>query len=250
MVKVPAQQGLFDDLPERDRSSLGVRWWILAIVAHAALLWVPIAWYEARDPSSEAEPVTVTIVAPAPAAEDLEATDPAEPSPPEKAPERVPEAPTEMTREHAPDTPAKSPAPMMADTPPPEGIEEPEPVSLEVQKLLETVAAMDWSQPEEVPGVIGRSTKSEVTEWLRQPVLALEGNTFDGMSAPSEVEVTDRWMSPGGTQNVVIRAPDGNTYCGRQGPADDLRPWLQMPMLFHRCAGGGKRSGAASWRNN
>jgi hypothetical protein len=250
MAKEPTRQRLFDDLPLRDRSPLRAHWWILALAFHAALLGIPVAWHGTTGPSPEAEPVTVTFVAPPRVADDPEPVEPAEPVPPEEPPERVPDPPVEIARQRPPEPPAPNPPPILTDTPPPGEAEEPEPVPLEMRKLLETVAAMDWSEPEREARAIGRSTESEVTEWLRQPVLALEGNTFDGMTAPSEVEITDRWMSPGGEQNVVIRAPDGNTYCGRQGPVDDLRPWLQMPMLFHRCAGGGKRGGAASWRNN
>ena len=255
MVEESSQRPLFDDLPERDRSPMRARWWIFAVAVHLGLLWVPIAWYEARSPSPDAGPVTVTIVSPPPVAEDPEPVDPVVPPSPEVAPDPVPETPAQRTRAQPPETPEPDNPPVLAITPPGEEIGEPEPapaepVPLDVQRLLETVAAMDWREPEEERRDLGRSTDSEVTEWLRQPVLALEDNTFDGMTAPPEVEITDRWMSPGGEHNVVIRGPDGNTYCGRQGPADDLRPWLQMPMLFHRCAGGGKRGGLSSWRNN
>jgi hypothetical protein len=250
MAKHAAQRQLFDDLPERDRSPLRARWWIFAIAVHASLLWLPIAWYEAAHRVTEPEPVTVTIERPLPEFEARESIEPVEPAPPEESTEPVLAAPTELVQEQAREAPAQDPEPVRAETPSPEEIGEPEQPTLEVQQLLDTVATMDWSDPAEVIRELGRSTESEITGWLRQPVLALEDNTFDGMAAPSEVEITDRWMSPGGEHNVVIRAPDGSSYCGRQGPADDLRPWLQMPMLFHRCAGGGKRSGGSSWRNN
>jgi len=71
-----------------------------------------------------------------------------------------------------------------------------------------------------------------------------------GMTAPSSIDVVDRWFEPGGAQRVVICDPDGNTYCGRQEAVDDLRPWLQMPMMLHPCGGAGKRSGQPGWRNN
>lgn len=250
MVMDPPQRQLFDDLPARDRSPINARWWILALALHATLLWVPIAWYEVPPRSPESGPVTVTIVNPPPPTESPDPIEAVEPPPPEDPPKSVPEAPTDQAQERSPETPAAYESPVLAESPPVDVIGKPEPVPLEVLQLLESVAAMDWSEPEEARRALGRATESEVTDWLRQPVLALEDNTFDGMTAPSEVEITDRWMSPGGEHNVVIRAPDGNTYCGRQGPVDDLRPWLQMPMLFHRCAGGGKRNGTSSWRNN
>lgn len=245
---------LFDDLPERDRSPLRARWWGVAIALHAALLFVPLTWYHLPDPQPEPEAVAVTIFTPPslPEPQPLEPIEPAETPVRPESEEPPVDVPQDVVQEPAPapPDPVSDPArePEAQQAPAPEVAGEPPP--LEVQRLLETVAAMDWSEPEEKTRSLGRSTESEITEWLRQPVLALEDNTFDGMAAPTEVEITDRWLSPGGEQNVVIRAPDGNTYCGRQGPVDDLRPWLQMPMLFHRCAGGGKRSGTSSWRNN
>jgi hypothetical protein len=245
-----AQITLFDDLPERDRSPLRARWWGVALALHAALLLLPLTWYDRPDPQPVPEPVTVTIFTP-PSAREPEPRAPIDPVVP-PAPQELAEPPIAVPEEVARETPPAPPEPASdpgkVETPPPEVAEEPP--SFEVQRLLETVAAMDWSEPEAETRTLGRATESEITEWLRQPVLAQENNTFDGMAAPTEVEITDRWMSPGGETNVVIRAPDGNTYCGRQGPVDDLRPWLQMPMLFHRCAGGGKRSSGTSWRNN
>mgnify|MGYP001821766856 FL=1 len=251
MVNASAQQRLFDDLPDRDQSPLRARWWTAALAFHATLLLVPIAWHEARNPSPDSAAVAVTLItAPLVEPERAAPPDPVAAPQPVETPAPPPDPSTEVMDDRPPKLTESGADPPVTDPPAPENSRPPGPPPLGIQRLLETVAAMDWSQPESEIQTLGRSTESELTEWLRQPVLALGDNTFDGMTAPTETEVMDRWMSPGGEHNVVIRAPDGNTYCGRQGPVDDLRPWLQMPMLFHRCAGGGKRGGASSWRNN
>ena len=124
-------------------------------------------------------------------------------------------------------------------------------------QLLDAITRMEWDrspaqthQDSGQPPELARSTSSATLEALYRPLIAMQANEFDGMTAPSSVEVVDRWLEPGGAHRVVFRSPDGNTYCGRQEAVDDFRPWLEMPMMVHRCGGGGKRSGKQGWRNN
>jgi hypothetical protein len=76
---------------------------------------------------------------------------------------------------------------------------------------------------------------------LSKRILPLEENLFDDYLLPSSSEVLDQWQEPGGVQRMVVRLPNGETLCGRQEPVNDFRPWEQMPMMFGRCGGGGKR---------
>ncbi len=235
---------LFDDLPPRNRRPLRVRWWLIAVVAHLALLALPVSWWNRE--TAPAESLVVELVTPPPAL-DIPAA-PAEPKPPDPeptvAPDVPPPAPPTLT-----ETPTEPPTdPAGAASPESERPDEPE-QELEIQRLLEAVSIMDWKTPD-APALLGRKTTSEAVEAMRAPLLASTVNAFDGMPAPTGTEIVDRWMSPGGVHQVVVRGPDGNTYCGRQEAPNDLRPWLQMPMLFHRCAGGGKRGSGGSWRNN
>jgi hypothetical protein len=235
---------LFDDLPPRNRRPLLVRWWLIAVVAHLALLALPVSWWNREMEPSES--LVVELVAPPPAAE--APTAPSAPAPPEPKPALEPDVPppTPLTLAESPRDPPPEPA--VSVTPEPKRPEDTE-RELEIQRLLEAVAAMDWTTPD-ASATLGRTTTSEAVDAMRAPLLASTDNAFDGMPAPADTEIVDRWMSPGGVHQVVVRGPDGNTYCGRQEAPNDMRPWLQMPMLFHRCAGGGKRGRGASWRNN
>lgn len=237
---------LFGDLPPRDRQPLGFRWWLFAGVAHLALLALPVTWWSREAPiidplvvrllpSPEAivPPARRPIPVPSPAS----GPDPLTPAP-ETAPNDLPPAVTDIE----PAEPGAPPGP--EERIPSTAVE-----TLEIQRLLEAVADMDWTVPD-APSNPGRSTTSDVLEAMRAPLLSSTDNAFDGMAAPADTEIVDRWMSPDGVHRVVVRGPDGNTYCGRQEAPNDLRPWLQMPMMFHPCGGGGKRSGGASWRNN
>ena len=96
-------------------------------------------------------------------------------------------------------------------------------------------------QPAAEAEPLGRSTSNAAYERAQRALMPTRANAFDGMTAPAVATVTDRWLRPDGTHEVVMRAPDGRSYCGRQPPTDPMRPWLQMPMLWHRCAGGGAR---------
>lgn len=240
----PTPTGLFSDLPPRDRRPLPLRWWLLAAAAHLALLALPVSLGNRN--SQPVDPLVVRLLAaperpasptrrPAPVPKE------SDPEPSTPVPEPVPAPPPELRPDSEPQTTLTDAA---GPDPSDDAVRE-----FEIQRLLEAVAAMDWKTPE-APSTLGRSTRSDIVEAMRSPLLSATDNAFDGMTAPAETEIVDRWMSPNGVHQVVVRGPDGNTYCGRQEAPNDLRPWLQMPMLFHRCAGGGKRSGNGGWRNN
>ena len=239
----PSANGLFADLPPRPSGLLRSRWWLLALALHLLILWLTASlWPPDRDagPPVSVEvrlerpltppPLTIPASPPEPIARP-ETARPPEPSRTVEAPDRQPADDT------APADPAAEPA-VRAETP-----------SLRVERLLESVAAMDWATPAATRSISRPVTSATAEAWAR-PLLPRGANALDGTFAPDDVEIVDRWQGLGGVHQVVIRAPDGNTYCGRQAPMDDFRPWTQMPMLFHRCAGGGKRREGASWRNN
>jgi len=69
-----------------------------------------------------------------------------------------------------------------------------------------------------------------------------EGNTFDGMMAPVETELVDRWQAADGSANVVINTPNGDTLCGRAEAWNPMQPLLEHLMMFRSCGGGGKRT--------
>jgi hypothetical protein len=69
-----------------------------------------------------------------------------------------------------------------------------------------------------------------------------DNNLFDGMVAPAETELVDRWQAADGSNNVVINTPNGETLCGRAEAWDPLRPLMEPLMMFRSCGGGGKRT--------
>lgn len=250
MTAISYNGPLFDDLPPRKTSPLAGGWVLLALAIHLALL--TLLEPERVAPMQPVTERTVNVVLEPPSRQISEPL-PATPAP--LLPEPVPAQEIEPGPATASPVPA---APTTEQTAPTARIERPPtpeaaPPTLSVERLLDAVAAMDWSiadASEESSPKLSRPTDSELLDHLRRPVLPGVSNRFDGMTSPSEVEIMDRWMGADGTHEVVVRSPDGNVYCGRQGPVDDLRPWLQMPMMFRPCGGGGKRSGSGSWRNN
>lgn len=243
MSAIALETPVFRDISDR-RQRMPANFILLALLLHLLLLGIP----------SDQEPL------PAPPLEvALQFETPLMDIAPE--PLILPQEPVEMAvpdQDEAPDqvtpaTPARADNQEAALTPAPAGLpvepqQEPVP-DLVRAELLEAVARMDWGEPEKSQG-LARETHSETLQRLARPVLPGQSNAFDGMTAPSEVEIMDRWLEPGGAQRVVIRTPDGKTYCGRQEAMDAMRPWLTMPMMFHGCGGGGKRSGNQDWRNN
>lgn len=78
-------------------------------------------------------------------------------------------------------------------------------------------------------------------------------NWFEGMAMPRSTEIVDRWQSNDGSQNTVVNLSNGTTICGRQAASDPLRPMLVNLMMFRPCGGGGKRTfslGSSKFRSN
>ncbi|KAA9133311.1 hypothetical protein F3N42_02865 [Marinihelvus fidelis] len=200
----------------------------LALVLHVGLLLWPVIREQPATPTETA--VEITLVTP-PA--------PVEPPPPEPEPEPAPDPEPEPVPEPE----------AIAATPPPDPVPEPRPDPVEVEDprppsattIIDSIADTDLERADEGPRPIGRATESELVERMRRPLLAMVENDFDGVYLDGSSELLDRWQDDDGTYNVVIRGKDGKSYCGRQSPADPFRPWLQMPIMYHPCAGGGKR---------
>jgi hypothetical protein len=74
-----------------------------------------------------------------------------------------------------------------------------------------------------------------------RPGIPRETNLFDGMSAPAEVEIIDRWLAADGSHNVVVNSPSGETYCGRTEAWSPLNPLFEPIMMWRPCGGGGRR---------
>jgi len=192
------------------------RFLAMAVLLHAAVLLAPVLrWMENRNPATVLEvrlqpsqPQPVRILPPARIAI--------------AGPPSVTPGPAVVAGPALPQPPAEPPRPP-------------------VGSLLDQVARMDWSRPEPAIVPVGRPVESAFYARFRRPVLERRRTLFDHRQAPRAAEVLDRWLEPGGTQRVVVNTPSGETLCGRQAAVDVFRPWLQMPMLFHRCGGGGER---------
>lgn len=197
-----------------------------AVLLHVALLALPL---RRASPPTPASPVLeVSLLASFVTARESPTRRPAPAAPP-------------TTKKVSPD-PQRSPRPLpktRADT------QRPEPTAatgrLTVARLLDQATRMNWPETHRPKARIGRPSSSESLGGLRRQILPLEPNLFDDYALPASVETIDRWLEPGGAHRVVVRTPTGHTLCGRQEPVDVFRPWGQMPMMFHLCAGGGQR---------
>ena len=67
-------------------------------------------------------------------------------------------------------------------------------------------------------------------------------NLFNGMVAPNQVEIIDRWRAADGSHNVVVNLPNGRTVCGRAEASNPMQPLLEPVMMFRECGGGSQRS--------
>jgi hypothetical protein len=212
---------------------IAIRYLLLALLLHAGLLLLP-AFNEPPPPPDQG--LDIVLLRPAVVLN--------EPLPRAARPEQ-PAAPTAQPQPGAPGpeaTPGETrpPPPGMATGEP---VERPpvEPAMPTVARLRDSLSGLVKEPPGAAPQSLGRPTSSAFYQRMRQPLLPLADNRFSPYAAPLETEIVDRWQSPEGVHQVVVKTPNGATLCGRQEAVDDFRPWTQMPMMFHECAGGGKR---------
>lgn len=198
-------------------------WFGLAALLHALLLLVP-----AGDP----RPVT----APGRALEIHLA--------PRKPPMLAPLLPAADTPQAAaPAEPGVAPPAAVAAAPPPAppGAPAAAPRTPTAAALLGALGRSDWdSSATEQQRGLGQP-------WPRREVLPGAGapqpapNRFDGLLAPAEPEIVDRWLASDGSHNVVVRSTSGETYCGRAEAWNPMNPLYEPVMLWRTCGGGGKR---------
>jgi hypothetical protein len=223
----------------RHRAVMDWRYLLLALLLHLALLLLPlrqIAPPAPRELTVELwlEPVTAQVP---------ETANPLPDMPVETPPSEAVIEPGPVPEPTLPAEPDSLPARDMATITPPEPEQEPQ-VAEEVpprDAILASIADWKWQEPAAAPSPLGHIHDHDSYAMLSKRILPLEENLFDDYLLPSSSEVLDQWQEPGGVQRMVVRLPNGETLCARQEPVNDFRPWEQMPMMFGRCGGGGKR---------
>jgi len=208
-----------------------VGWLALAVLAHALLLLIP----SQRDRQS-GEPLPALAISMLRAA-------PTAPAVPQANPR---DRQTEPLRETPPGDPPDQPTAdsTTAPNPPAERPTESLPRQPEPSAayLLDLAGRQQWRLPEtSAERRLGEHVPRPLPPNWR-PTLGFEANRFDGMVAPAEIEVLDRWLAADGSQNIVVTTPDGQTYCGRAEAWNPLNPLVEPIMTYRSCGGGGKRT--------
>lgn len=223
------------------------RWLILAVVAHALILAIPIKRVTEAVQLAPAE-LLVRLVMPAPRAkvappstEALEAA-PAEPLEidevvPTAQPRSIP-AP-KPTTEAKPVTPEVDHSPLIPITPPVTTAR----LIDQRDSVAETVPLPNDSTT--APRRLGTPEDYEMpSNWQRHAgaeALAPFDNTFNGKTVPENVEVVDSWKAADGSHNVVVETPAGLRMCGRARAHDPLNPLVESVMMWKVCGGDGRR---------
>ena len=114
-------------------------------------------------------------------------------------------------------------------------------------RLVDLVSRMSFTEaPTPAARQLGAKEYSkQAPSWrtgARAGAIGPERNRFEGMMAPAETELVDRWQAADSSQNVVINTPGGETLCGRAEAWDPMQPLVEHLMMFRSCGGGGKRT--------
>jgi hypothetical protein len=207
----------------------------LAVVAHMALLLIPLQPWD-RDPTSSEKYLKVKLQSlpvlpePEPAMGNIAASEPAEP--------------VERKRRSAQIVLEEIPTPEeVAEQPNDPNTAE----QLSARRLRSLLGQSGLLAPEsETSQQLGAAKQYQApANWSRSagaPYLAEFDNRFNGMTVPEKVEIVDRWLAADGSHNVVINTPSGETLCGRAAAYNPMQTLLEPIMLFGLCAGGGKRT--------
>jgi len=201
-------------------------WLLVAVAAHTLLLLLPLQ----RSPQSGKflpslavslmRPLPQPPPAPVPPMQELPA------NPQQAGPRSVPAALRENVSPPVPKPPAEVP------------LQQPQPSTA---YLLDLAGRREWRLPEmAAPRALGEfAPQPRPPNW--RPAMTPDTRRFDGIMAPTEVEVVDRWLAADGSHNIVITSPDGDTYCGRVEAWNPMNPLSEPVMMFRTC-GGGKRT--------
>ena len=223
-------------------------WLGLAVSLHGVLLLIPLREWQA--PAGMQTAITVQLVS-----QELRTDKPATPDAqaPEPARRVTAEPARRVTAQPAMEVQQADAWPPALHAVQPDSVvlkpsETPDkPVTMSTARLIDLASRMSsrtgqspfGSQPGSPPP--GRQDNS----WRRGLNLGVGSpgnNRFDGMVAPAETELVDRWHAADGSNNVVIKTPGGDTLCGRAEAWDPMRPLMEPLMMFRSCGGGGKRS--------
>jgi hypothetical protein len=211
---------------------------VLALAVHAALLLLPLkSWQTGPKPVPDTIRVQLRALPQVPRMEPP-ATDLA------KAQTDILDLPPPpITKDEA------GPIPLVQQA---NGQEEPtiterEPNPPNARLLRQSLEKSDWlKEPHKASKQLGEQPAYRMPgNWKENagaPYLAEFENTFNGMTAPSEVEIVDRWLAADGSHRVVVNLPNGETMCGRAEAYNPMQPLVEPIMLFGSCGGGGKRT--------
>jgi hypothetical protein len=215
-------------------------WLALAIAIHGLLLLVPL-----RDRQAPAglQPAIAIQLVPHKPRNDEPVTPDAQPLGP------APQVTTQPALE--PQQADVGPPALQLVQPDPAGPEPSEtsdkPNAMSAARLIDLVSRMSSNARQSPFSRPPASTPSgsQNSSWRRGSKSAAglpDNNLFDGMVAPAETELVDRWQAADGSNNVVINTPNGETLCGRAEAWNPLRPLMEPLMMFRSCGGGGKRT--------
>jgi hypothetical protein len=215
-------------------------WLALAIAIHGVLLLVPLRDWQA--PAGLQPAIAVQLVP-----HELRNDEPVTPGvqPLEPAREVAPRPALEPQQADAGPPALQTARPDPAGPEPPEPTEKP--VTISAARLIDLVSRMSSNA---TPSTLSRLPGSspfgrQDNSWRRgsKPAVGLpDKNLFEGMVAPAETELIDRWQAADGSNNVVLKTPNGDTLCGRAEAWDPMRPLMEPLMMFRSCGGGGKRT--------
>lgn len=196
-----------------------LRWLLIAVAAHAVLLFWPVSRHDREPLADNAMPLVLRLVQPT--------SSPARPAP----------EPEPAHREAPPPAPASAvdaPAAVTSTVPD----EPPEPV----EDRGETGAVTNWSAARLLQSIRNGRLEPFSPAVPARPLGGLRGMTETDVPAlrrrgnrAAHPGVVDRWLAADGSHNVMVELPGGDLLCGRAESWDPLRPLVEPVMMFRSC---------------
>lgn len=221
-----------------DYSTRFARWLAVAVLLHAALLFIPAR--QALPPGQKLGTLTVAL------SRTLRATAPASAAESSQNARVIAEQP-----QAPPDAPAAQSAPASAPATTPAAaaeLEPPAPASgaaapggvatapVTTARLLDFAHRRQWNLPEPPsalrPGLF--TPRPPLPDWR-------SGIPQEATAPSARTAIVDQWLAADGSHNVMVRTATGQLLCGRAEAWNPMSPLVE-PVMMYRACGSGRRT--------
>lgn len=113
--------------------------------------------------------------------------------------------------------------------------DESSPTNVTTAQLLLSVSELEFAPQSTEPKRQLGDTESVPLPANWSAGLKLEENLFDDKMVSGKAEVVDQWSSADGSFNMIVKAPNGKTFCGHAQPRNRISSMEARVVMWKSC---------------